>query len=100
MAMPQAIIRHPSDRDLKAIVAIYASCFPGRVVEVFGRGNWGVFIADYLRFYLAWDPANSWVCEDDGHVVGVIIAPGRYQPVRVALARGQLFSWVWHLLTG
>jgi ribosomal protein S18 acetylase RimI-like enzyme len=98
--MSQAVIRHPLDRDLKALVEIYSACFPERAREVFGSADHRVFIADYLRFYLAWDPANTWVYEHEDNVSGVVIAPCRYAPVRAALVRGQVFSWLWHLLTG
>jgi ribosomal protein S18 acetylase RimI-like enzyme len=98
--MRQAIIRHPSDRDLKALGEIYSACFPDRVVAVFGGTHRHVFITDYLRFYLAWDPANAWVYENDDKVLGVVIAPCHCAPVKAALVRGQVFSWIWHLLTG
>ena len=98
--MPQAIIRHPVDSDLPVLVEIYAACFADRVLEIFGGPHRSAFIADYLRFYLAWDPANAWVYEHDNHVVAVVIAPCRYAPLKAALFRGQVFSWFWHLLTG
>jgi ribosomal protein S18 acetylase RimI-like enzyme len=98
--MPQVTIRHPSERDLEALVEIYSACFPDRVREVFGGAHRRVFIADYLRFYLAWDPANTWVYESQDNVLGVVIAPCQCTPVKAALVRGKVFSWVWHLLTG
>jgi ribosomal protein S18 acetylase RimI-like enzyme len=98
--MPEVIIRHPLDSDLKTLVEIYSACFPDRVLEIFGGVRRRVFIADYLNFYLAWDPANAWVYVNEAKVLGLIIAPCRYAPVRAALVRGQVFSWLWHLLTG
>ena len=98
--MMQVTIRHPSEGDLKDLVEIYYACFPGRVREVFGGMHRRVFIVDYLRFYLAWDPANAWVYENSSNVLGVVIAPCHYAPVRAALVQGQVFSWLWHLLTG
>src|SRR5688572_30614962 len=98
--MPQALIRHPLERDLKAFVEIYHACFPERVLEVFGSTHRHVFIADYLRFYITWDPENAWVYESDDDVLGVVIAPCHYTPMRAALVRGQVFSWLWHLVSG
>jgi ribosomal protein S18 acetylase RimI-like enzyme len=98
--MPQVIIRHPADSDLQVLVEIYSACFADRVLEVFGGTHRRTFIADYLRFYLAWDPANAWVYEHDDKVVAVVIAPCHYAPLRAALIQGQVFSWLWHLLTG
>jgi [ribosomal protein S18]-alanine N-acetyltransferase len=98
--MPPAIIRHPSARDLDALVEIYITCFPDRVQAVFGGAHRRVFIADYLRFYLTWDPANVWVYGSDNDILGVVIAPRDYAPLRAALSGGQIFSWLWHGLTG
>jgi ribosomal protein S18 acetylase RimI-like enzyme len=98
--MPQGIIRHPSDRDIKALIEIYTTCFPDRVLEIFGGVDQRVFIGDYLRFYLTWDPANTWVYASEDEVVAVAIAPRQYAPLRAALVRGQVFFWLWHMLTG
>jgi ribosomal protein S18 acetylase RimI-like enzyme len=98
--MPQGIIRHPSDRDLKTLVEIYSACFPDRVLKVFGGAHRRVFIGDYLRFYLAWDAANAWVYMNNDHVVGVAIAPRPSVSLRAVLVQGQAFSWLWHMLTG
>jgi ribosomal protein S18 acetylase RimI-like enzyme len=98
--MPQGSIRHPSERDLKTLVEIYTACFPDRVLKVFGGAHRYVFIGDYLRFYMTWDAANTWVYVNDDRVVGVAIAPRPSVPMRAGLVQGQVFSWLWHLLTG
>jgi ribosomal protein S18 acetylase RimI-like enzyme len=99
--MDQGSIRHPIEQDIDRIVEIYISCFPDRVLDVFGGEHHRLFIRDYLRLYLAFDPSNAWVyvC-DDGAVVGVAIAPCRYSSLRAAFAKGQCFICFWHLLTG
>jgi ribosomal protein S18 acetylase RimI-like enzyme len=99
--MDHGSIRHPMERDMDGIVAIYISCFPDRVLDVFGGEHHRLFIRDYFRLYLTLDPSNAWVyvC-DDGTVLGVAIAPCRYSSLRAAFARGQCFPWIWHLLTG
>jgi len=98
--MDQPTIRHLTEGDIEALVDIYLQCFPDRVREVFGGGHRRVFVEDYLRFYLTWDPANAWACASNGRVLGAIMAPCRYAPMRAALVRGQVFSWLWHLSTG
>jgi ribosomal protein S18 acetylase RimI-like enzyme len=98
--MAQANIRHPVGQDLDGIVEIYVKCFPDRVMEVFGGERRRLFIGDYLRFYLTWDPVNTWVYASAEEVLGVAIAPRRYSPLRAALSKGQCLTWLWHLLTG
>ncbi len=98
--MEEGIIRHPSVRDIEALVDIYIECFPDRVEEVFGGAYRRTFIHDYLRFYLSWDPENNWVYLLDKKILGFVIGPCRHAPARAALAHGQVWRWLWHLLTG
>jgi ribosomal protein S18 acetylase RimI-like enzyme len=98
--MSQASIRHPLERDIDVLVEIYITCFPDRVREVFGGAHHRLFISDYLRFYLAWDPAHTWVYADGNEILGIVVSPCRYSPTRTALHRGQAFTWLWHLLSG
>jgi len=96
----EGVIRRPLEKDIDALAEIYIECFPDRVQDVFGGAHRRCFIRDYLRFYLSWDPENNWVYEVDGKILGFVIGPCRYAPARAALAHGQVFLWLWHLLTG
>jgi ribosomal protein S18 acetylase RimI-like enzyme len=98
--MSQSCIRHPVEQDIAALVEIYITCFPDRVREVFGGSHRRLFIGDYLRFYLAWDPAHTWVYAAGGEVLGMVISPCFYSPIRAALRRGQVFTWLWRLVSG
>lgn len=98
--MSQTNIRHPLEKDVDALVEIYITCFPDRVQEVFGGAHRRVFIGDYLRFYLAWDPAHAWVYAVGDDILGMVVSPCCYSPTRTALRRGQVFTWLWHLLSG
>jgi ribosomal protein S18 acetylase RimI-like enzyme len=86
--------------DVDALVDIYIACFPERVREVFGGPQRRTMIRDYLLFYLSWDPGNNWVAIGREGVVGFIIAPCRYSPLKAAVRHGQVWRWLWHLLSG
>jgi ribosomal protein S18 acetylase RimI-like enzyme len=98
--MDEGVIRHPAVQDVSALVDIYIACFPDRVKKVFGGAHRQVFIWDYLRFYLAWDPKNNWIYALGNKVLGCVIAPCRYGPAKAALVDNQVWRWFWHFSTG
>jgi ribosomal protein S18 acetylase RimI-like enzyme len=93
-------IRHTAPQDIEALVDIYIECFPERVREIFGGPHRRTFIRDYLQFYLAWDPSSNWIYVQNGAVVGFIMLPYRYSPLRATLSQGRLLRWVGHFLKG
>ncbi|MDE2060226.1 MAG: GNAT family N-acetyltransferase [candidate division NC10 bacterium] len=100
--MAEGIIRHPSvrDRDIDALVDIYTECFPDRTEEVFGGVHRRTFIADYLRFYLSWDPENNWVYGLDEKILGFVIGPCRDMRAGTIFVHCQVLRWLWHFATG
>jgi ribosomal protein S18 acetylase RimI-like enzyme len=98
--MGEEVIRRARTQDADALVDIYTECFPERVREVFGVPYRRALIRDYLLFYLSWDPGHNWVTVRDGEVVGFVIAPCRYSPLRATLTHGQVWRWLWHLVSG
>jgi ribosomal protein S18 acetylase RimI-like enzyme len=98
--MAKETVRAARSQDVEALIDIYTECFPKRVMEVFGRPHRRTLIRDYLLFYLSWDPRNNWVAVMDEEILGFVIAPCQYSPVRALLTQGQIWHWLWHLLTG
>ena len=98
--MGEEIIRRARTQNADALVDIYTECFPTRVREVFGGAHRRTLIRDYLVFYLSWDPRHNWVAIREEEIVGFVIAPCRYSPLRATLTHGQVGRWMWHLLTG
>jgi ribosomal protein S18 acetylase RimI-like enzyme len=92
-------IRRACPEDLDQIVDIYLGCFPERAGEVFGPGSRRELVRDYLAFYLSWDPAHNWVYARESRVLGFLIAPAIYSPLRSALS-GPVLHWLAHLLSG
>jgi ribosomal protein S18 acetylase RimI-like enzyme len=93
-------IRQARWDDLDQIAGIYLACFPERVAAVFGSRPRRALIRDYLGFYCSWDPESNWVYTEGDTVVGFLIAPTRYVPLRAVLSRGQGLRWIGHFLLG
>jgi ribosomal protein S18 acetylase RimI-like enzyme len=98
--MREEVIRTARLQDVEALIAIYTECFPERAMEVFGWPHRVILLRDYLQFYLSWDPQHNWVAVMDEEILGFVIAPCHYTPARAALTHGQMWHWLWHLITG
>jgi len=95
------MIRRAQPYDMPSVAAIYKRAFPDSIEHIFGKEPADQPFIDIYRFLLDEYPDYFLVEEDEGKVVGYVVAPPDVSAlVKNAVFKGYVFRWSWRWLTG
>ncbi|MHB0977425.1 MAG: GNAT family N-acetyltransferase [Candidatus Aquicultorales bacterium] len=95
------MIRKAQPYDLPSVASIYKRAFPDSIEHIFGKEPSDQPFIDIYRFLLDEFPDYFLVEEEEGKVVGYVVAPPDVSAlVKDAVLKGYVLRWSWRWMRG